>query len=305
VRGVLRGYVTPRNIVFAPDGKSFYVSDSSLGTVTRLDTTTLKPLATASTLAAGPGAFGTALSKDGSALYVNNQASSTVTRLDTASGQAKAVITGFAQPRQGVRLSPDGAKLYVTNFLGDKVTIVDTQTDKIEGEITGFNKIRAISVTADGKTLFAANSGSNDIAVVDIAARPRHRHRAGGPRPLRRRAHARRPLRLLGQLGRQHGVGDRRGHVEGGRHHRRLQAAAPGHRVHARRQDGLRAERGPEHLQGRACRAANRRHGGRCAGGGGVLKTGNCQRTGAPHDRAGGLPLPVRPVVLPPAQRIE
>ena len=45
VRGVLRGYVTPRNIVFAPDGKSFYVSDSSLGTVTRLDTTTLKPLA--------------------------------------------------------------------------------------------------------------------------------------------------------------------------------------------------------------------------------------------------------------------
>ncbi|WP_164066679.1 YncE family protein, partial [Serratia marcescens] len=33
------------------------------------------------------------------------------------------------------------------------------------------NKIRAISVTADGKTMFAANSGSNDIAVVDIAAR--------------------------------------------------------------------------------------------------------------------------------------
>ncbi|MDE2082455.1 MAG: beta-propeller fold lactonase family protein [Burkholderiales bacterium] len=171
VRGVLRGYVTPRNIVFAPDGKSFYVSDSSLGTVTRLDTATLKPLAAASTLAAGPGAFGTALSKDGSSLYVNNQASSTVTRLDTASGQAKVVITGFAQPRQGVRLSPDGTKLYVTNFLGDKVTIVDTQTDKIEGEITGFNKIRAISVTADGKTLFAANSGSNDIAVVDIGAR--------------------------------------------------------------------------------------------------------------------------------------
>ena len=73
-----------------------------------------------------------------------------------------------------MRLSPDGAKLYVTNFLGDKVTIVDTQTDKIEGEITGFNKIRAISVTADGKTLFAANSGSNDIAVVDIAARARN-----------------------------------------------------------------------------------------------------------------------------------
>ena len=45
-------------------------------------------------------------------------------------------------------------------------TIVDTQTDKIEGEIAGFNKIRAISVTADGKTLFAANSGSNEASTT-------------------------------------------------------------------------------------------------------------------------------------------
>jgi YVTN family beta-propeller protein len=168
VRGVLHGYITPRNIVFAPDGKTFYVSDSSLGEVVRVDSVTLKPV---SRLAAGPGAFGTALNKDGNALYVNSQASSTVTRFDTPSNQARAVITGFAQPRQGVRLSPDGSKLYVTNFLGDKVTIVDTQTDKVEGEITGFNKIRAISVTADGKTMFAANSGTNNIAVVDIAKR--------------------------------------------------------------------------------------------------------------------------------------
>jgi YVTN family beta-propeller protein len=168
VRGVLHGYVTPRNIVFAPDGASFWVSDSSLGTVTRINTKTLKAQ---SAVAAGPGAFGTALSKDGAALYVNNEASSTVTRFSTATGQARAVITGFAQPRQGVRLSPDGATLYVTNFLGDKVTIVDVETDKIVGEISGFNKIRAISVTVDGKTMFAANSGSNDIAVVDIAKR--------------------------------------------------------------------------------------------------------------------------------------
>ena len=168
VRGVLRGYVTPRNIVFAPDGKAFYVSDSSLGTVARIDTASLQAQAP---IASGPGAFGTALSKDGGALYVNNQASSTVTRFDTATGQARAVITGFAQPRQGVRLSPDGTVLYVTNFLGDKITIVDTATNKITGEITGFKMIRAISVTADGKTLFAANSGGNNIAVVDIAKR--------------------------------------------------------------------------------------------------------------------------------------
>jgi len=168
VRKVLNGFVTPRNIVFAPSGEFFYVSDSSRGTVAKIATSSLK---TVSTLPAGPGAFGTVLSKDGGTMYVNNQAASTVTRFDLASGEPRAVITGFAQPRQGVRLSPDGSALYVTNFMGDKITIVNTATNKIDGEITGFNKLRAISVTADGKTLFAANSGSDTIAVVDLDKR--------------------------------------------------------------------------------------------------------------------------------------
>lgn len=168
VRKVLDGFVTPRNIVFAPSGEFFYVSDSSRGTVAKIATSSLK---TVSTLPAGPGAFGTVLSKDGGTMYVNNQAASTVTRFDLASGEPRAVITGFAQPRQGVRLSPDGSALYVTNFMGDKITIVNTATNKIDGEITGFNKLRAISVTGDGKTLFAANSGSNTIAVVDLDKR--------------------------------------------------------------------------------------------------------------------------------------
>lgn len=165
VRAVLHGYVTPRNIVFAPSGNVFYISDSSLGVVDKIDTNTLKIV---SKIPVGAGAFGTTISKDGERLYINNQAASTVTVVDLKNEQPKAVITGFAQPRQGVRLSPDGKTLYVTNFLGDKITIVNSQTNKIEGEISGFNKIRAISVTADGKTLFAANSGSNTIAVVDV-----------------------------------------------------------------------------------------------------------------------------------------
>ncbi|MCY0388439.1 beta-propeller fold lactonase family protein [Robbsia sp. Bb-Pol-6] len=168
VKAVLHGYVTPRNIVFSPSGDRIYISDSSLGTVTIIDAKNLK---TIRTLPVGPGAFGTILSKDGKSLYINNEAASTVTRYDTGAFQPEAVITGFAQPRQGVRLSPDNGTLYVTNFLGDKITIVNTQTNKIDGEITGFKMLRAISVTADGTTLFAANSGTNSIAVVDIQNR--------------------------------------------------------------------------------------------------------------------------------------
>ncbi|SDM30751.1 40-residue YVTN family beta-propeller repeat-containing protein [Methylobacterium phyllostachyos] len=104
----LPGFVTPRNIVFSPDGARFYVSDSGTGRVTAHGTATGKETMA---LAAGPGAFGTVLSADGGTLYVNNQASSTVAVFDTKTGLPKAVVSGFDQPRQGVRLSPDGGTL--------------------------------------------------------------------------------------------------------------------------------------------------------------------------------------------------
>lgn len=83
VRGVLQGYVTPRNIVFSPDGQAFYVSDSSRGEVVKVDAATLQTL---SRLAAGPGAFGTTLSRDGKLAYVLNEDLS-VAKVDRASQQ--------------------------------------------------------------------------------------------------------------------------------------------------------------------------------------------------------------------------
>lgn len=71
---VLKGFVTPRNIIFAPSGDVFYVSDSSLGIVTKIDSHSFQML---SHLCVGPGAFGTAISKDGTTLFINNQAANT------------------------------------------------------------------------------------------------------------------------------------------------------------------------------------------------------------------------------------
>jgi YVTN family beta-propeller protein len=163
---VLADFVTPRNILFAPDGAHFYVSDSSLGEVVEIDAHTL---ATTRRFAVGAGAFGTALTRDGQTLYVNNEAASTVTVLDLATGSTKAVLAGFAQPRQGIKLSADNSQVFVTNFASDQVIVVDATTRKITATIGGFNQIRAISLTRDGHTLYAANSGSNTIAIVDLA----------------------------------------------------------------------------------------------------------------------------------------
>ena len=76
VRSRLTGFVTPRNIVFTPDGTRFHISDSATGRITRFDSASLKRTGD---IAAGPGVFGTTISADGSKLYANNQAASTVT----------------------------------------------------------------------------------------------------------------------------------------------------------------------------------------------------------------------------------
>jgi YVTN family beta-propeller protein len=164
LRKKIDGFGSPRNIVFIDGGSEFVVSDSTLGTIRFYS---LKNFTLKDEVVVGPGAFGTAVSPDGKTLYVNNQAHNSVTIVDLEKRKPIDVITGFAQPRQGIKVSSDGKYIFVTNFQGDKVSIVDAATKKIIREITGFSSIRGISITADGRTLYAANSGRNSISAVD------------------------------------------------------------------------------------------------------------------------------------------
>lgn len=174
------GFLTPRNIVFSPDGKVFYVTDSGLGLLLVYDAVTLKMI---KTYPIGYGAFGSTLNKDGDLIFINNEAASTVTVIDLTKKTAKGIIAGFAQPRQGIKLNPANTKLYVTNFANDKITVVDVATLRIDSSIRGFNKIRAISITKNGNILFAANSGTNSIAVVDLKTGNVHKEISVGKDP--------------------------------------------------------------------------------------------------------------------------
>ncbi|MER5359065.1 beta-propeller fold lactonase family protein [Streptomyces sp. NPDC002785] len=160
----IKGYVSPRNILFAPDGKTFTVSDSTLGVVDRIS---LRSHRVVKRLPLGAGVFGTAQSKDGKWLYANNEAASTVTVVDLANSRADSVLTGFAEPRQGVKLDPAGDKLYVTNYKGDRITVVDTKTKKTLQQIEGFKQVRGLSISRDGTRLYAANSETNTVSIVD------------------------------------------------------------------------------------------------------------------------------------------
>ncbi|MFI0977682.1 YncE family protein [Streptomyces sp. NPDC021093] len=164
----IKGYVSPRNILFAPDNKSFTVSDSARGVVDRISMLTFQ---VQQRLPLGAGVFGTAQSRDGKWLYANNAAADTVSVVDLANNRPAKVITGFAEPRQGIKLSYAGDKLYVTNFGRGRITAVDLKSANLERkEIGGFDDVRGLSISRDGTRLYAANSKSNTISVVDTAS---------------------------------------------------------------------------------------------------------------------------------------
>ena len=159
----LTGYVTPRNIQFAADGKSFYISDSSLCIVRQVTTNEFK---TIREIAIGQGAFGFAIYKD--EMFVNNEAANTVSVVNLQSGKIKLTLDGFNEPRQGIKVGPSGRYVYVTNFKGDDVRVIDTQSWQIVKTLTGVPGVRAISISPDESKLYGASSASNSLRIISI-----------------------------------------------------------------------------------------------------------------------------------------
>jgi DNA-binding beta-propeller fold protein YncE len=156
-------YVTPRNAQFAADGKSFYISDSSLGIIRQIS---VGDFSTLREINIGKGAFGFAI--DGKYMFVNNEAENTLSVINLNTWQVEHAIDGFANPRQGIKVGPSGKYVYVTNFQGDDVRIVNTETWKIERVLSGIPGVRAIAISPDETKLYGASSQSNSLRVVLI-----------------------------------------------------------------------------------------------------------------------------------------
>lgn len=117
----LDAFVTPRNIAFSKDGKYFYVSDSSYGSIREFSAETLE---LTNTFHLEQGVFGFAITNDGKRIFANNQFNSTVTVVNLETGTIDQVIEGFSRPRQGIVIDSQDTYAYVTNFEGNDVRVV-------------------------------------------------------------------------------------------------------------------------------------------------------------------------------------
>ena len=186
------------------DGARVFVSEFAPGHVGVLDHNSGERLAH---IAVAPFPAGLALSADGASLYVTHLFSGRVTLIDARSLEVKANITTGASTNlsQFVAISPNGDKAYlpqtrsnVTNtaMLFDStvfpvVNVLDLGAFRliVRERVTldtadrPVNMPFAVALSPDGKMLYLANAGSDDLSVIDLSTNQGVAHISVGANP--------------------------------------------------------------------------------------------------------------------------
>ncbi|WP_375454371.1 YncE family protein [uncultured Methylobacterium sp.] len=157
-------------------------------------------------VAVGASPSGIAVTPDGATVLVANRAADTVSVVDAATRRQTTMIPVGRHPF-GITLDADAKRAYTANVTGDDVSVIDLATsreigrvktgqrpyvvalaagrgfvtDQYSGTVTVFDRAtlepaarievgdhpEGISASADGRSLYVANWGSNTLSVID------------------------------------------------------------------------------------------------------------------------------------------
>jgi YVTN family beta-propeller protein len=164
----------PSGITLSADGKLLYVANNGSGGMSVVDTATGQ---VAGTVATGPNPFGVGLSADGATAFVSNWGTNTVSVIDTATLAVRKTLTVGSHPTAMVR-NPITGETYVAVTDADQIAVIDPVTSAVSRSISLAPYLGApvgtspegLAVSPDGRTLYTANAGNNDVAVIDLDA---------------------------------------------------------------------------------------------------------------------------------------
>ena len=157
-------------VAVSPDAARAYTANIESGTVSVIDLPAGKKLRD---LPVGGKPEAIALADGGKTLWVGDLEGHRVQAFDTTSfGKLAEVETGAVPIR--VATSPDGKWVVTSNVMAGTLTVIDAKTRAKVRDVTVSGRPQAGQVTiifsADGKRLYAAETGSNQVAEVDLAS---------------------------------------------------------------------------------------------------------------------------------------
>jgi YVTN family beta-propeller protein len=174
----------PSGVAVTADGRRLYVAGNGGGGLSSVDTATGKVLGTVGT---GPNPFTAGLSGDGRTAYVSDWGTDTVSAVDTATLTVRRTLKVGSHPTSITR-NPATGEMYVAVTDADKIVGIDPGTDAATRtiELAPYRNApvgtspQGMEVSRDGRTLYVANAGNNDVAVVRLAAKPHQRDQVTG-----------------------------------------------------------------------------------------------------------------------------
>jgi YVTN family beta-propeller protein len=180
----------PVGLTISSDGRTMYAAENLGGALAVIDIASTKvtsvPVGPCETAQPAPGTgspppqcqpYGVALSSDGRTAYVSNWGEHSVTLVDTAVKQAGSAVEVGTHPNALIaNPAPGRHELYVANGESDTVSVIDTATKAVvrtmdlapyPGAPQGSSP-HVLGIAPGGDTLYVANAGNNDIAVVAL-----------------------------------------------------------------------------------------------------------------------------------------
>ena len=173
-RGTISAVATDQQgthmVAVSPDARRAYTANIGSGTVSVLD---LVAGAKLRDVAVGGRPEGIALTPDGRTLWVGDLEGARVTAWDTQSFERVAEVATGGVPIR-VLASPDGRWIVTSNLEGGNLTVIDASRREAVRTIpvSGSAEARQVTIlfSADGRRLYVAETGRNQVAEVDMAA---------------------------------------------------------------------------------------------------------------------------------------
>jgi YVTN family beta-propeller protein len=157
-------------VAVSPDGRRAYTANIGSGTVSVLD---LAAGAKLRDIEVGGRPEAIALAPDARTVWVGDLEGARVQAFDTGSFKRLAEVKTGAVPIR-IAVTPDGQWVIASNAGAGTLSVIDAGSRRLAREIAVSGSPEAAQVTiilsADGKRLYAAETGSDRIAEVDLAS---------------------------------------------------------------------------------------------------------------------------------------
>jgi len=131
--------------------------------------------------------YGIALSRDGKRAFVSNWGGNTVTVSDPVTGGPLKTLTVGLHP-SALLQHPSRDELYVADTDSDEISVVDSRSNRVLRSISlrpwpgapmGASP-NGLALSRDGRTLYVANAGDNDLAQIRLGTPGKGRDRVEG-----------------------------------------------------------------------------------------------------------------------------